>query len=193
MRAQFVRFGGMPDADPTAVEVPQPTSLVACVGNESVTGESQARECDGRGEVDRCMSKTIKVGDLVEVIEPQDSEGPPVGTRCRVLEIDGSRVPYRIEWGTHDYWMEDHEVSLASQPRCGGNSSIMTLLQGGWSVSAAASSFDGSSVLVWRHDDCDLTVEIGGGTVDLVGRTRSPDQFTPTELRAFAALAEETA
>lgn len=139
------------------------------------------------------MGKTIKVGDIVEVLNQSDKCGPQPGHRGRIDRVDDSCVPYRIEWRDGGWWFEPHDIRLVGSGEASSPCAIMTLLQAGWSVSAASSSHDGSSVLVWRHDDCDLTVEIGGGTVDLVGQTRSPDQFTPAELRAFATLAEETA
>lgn len=136
------------------------------------------------------MNRTIKVGDLVEITEDQ-GEGPPIGTRCRVLDDDGSGVPYRVEWGRDGWWLGAAEVKLV-EGGAGQTSPIMALLQGGWSVSAQTSSVDeSSSVLAWRHPDYDASVEIGGGTVD-ISNSADWHVFSPAELRAFAALAEET-
>jgi hypothetical protein len=132
----------------------------------------------------------IKVGSWVEVLSPEVG-GPPAGHRAQVIETDSTNVLYRVEWGDTGWWYEVDEVRLVDGPvaRCSAGA-LLFLLGEGWVVAASTSSVDGSAVLAFAHRDYTVTVEVGGGTIDVIG-SPDPHVFYPRTLRAFADLADE--
>lgn len=151
----------------------------------------------------------IGVGDLVEVIVEQVEGGPPVGARLRVLEDDGTSVPYRVDWGAGGWWLSADEIRpTATDEKMGGCALALShnkyhllgdprgqLRALGW---MPRQHFEvGETVEAWAYSYMDggppLIVEIGHGNINAHGFVDSDSiaNFTSTELRLFADLADQ--